>query len=559
MTNQKISSKTNVVEVLDNIIELFKKAVLFIKRSLINNTLQILLFIIFFVLFPSVYYLYTFKMFNIVHNYPILTIVSTLLVFFSCLAIILLKLDPYNKKIDKKIIFKTFYNMFYLMALFLMFSLLFHISKFIVYNGTNMSITISFVILILFLSLRNSYDRENFESLDDETNDLKDGLFTIIKNIIFVIPCYIVDLLEFVKKNVSGLPASSRIISILIFLIIVVFYVFPILKDFVKNSNGITFVQKSTSLEKQVLYLTQKQLKQEIIESKPFARRNLLRRTNDFKTYLERDSSSISDLNKSKIIEGFDKEIHLLDKNIMYDEEIYKMNETEKSLVEKEMEKNRITYDDFSSPDKFKDYILSLRQEDKYYELLNKIGDYNNKKNDFIYQEASSLINLINRTNHIQDYNYHYGLSFWVYFDPQIQTIKTSTDKRGFIMTYSNSPKIFYDYNSKELKITVDDCENKSKKCSENLLYKSKDILFQRWNHFVVNYNYGNLDCFINGNLVLSKGRVAPYIENAFLKFGSDSEPLYKCGICNITYYDTPLNLTSINEIYQSKKTPCDV
>ena len=180
-------------------------------------------------------------------------------------------------------------------------------------------------------------------------------------------------------------------------------------------------------------------------------------------------------------------------------------------------------------------------------------------KNDFIYQEASSLVHLINRTNHIQDYNYHYGLSFWVYFDPQIQTVKTYRNKRGFIMTYSNSPKIFYDYNSKELKITIDDCENQSKQCSENLIYKTKDILFQRWNHFVVNYNYGTLDCFKNGHIVLSKRKIAPYIENAFLKFGSESEPLYNSGICNITYYDTPLNLTSIGEIYQSKKIPCDV
>ena len=185
------------------------------------------------------------------------------------------------------------------------------------------------------------------------------------------------------------------------------------------------------------------------------------------------------------------------------------------------MEKNKITVDDFLSPEKFKEYILSLRQEDKYYELLNKIGDYNNMKNDFIYQEASSLVHLINRTNHIQDYNYHYGLSFWVYFDPQIQTVKTYETSADLFMTYSNSPKIFYDYNSKELKITIDDCENQSKQCSENLIYKTKDILFQRWNHFVVNYNYGTLDCFINGNLVLSKSKIAPYIENAFLKFGS--------------------------------------
>ena len=64
-------------------------------------------------------------------------------------------------------------------------------------------------------------------------------------------------------------------------------------------------------------------------------RRTLLRRNNDFKTYLEKDSGSISDLNKSRMVEGFDKEIHLLDKHMLHDEEMDKMSNTEKSLVEK--------------------------------------------------------------------------------------------------------------------------------------------------------------------------------------------------------------------------------
>ena len=150
----------------------------------VNNTLLTIAFIIFFILFPSVYYLYTFKLFNIVHNYPILSIISTVMAFFSCLTIILLKLDPDNRNFKKKNIFKTLYNVFYLVAIFLLFSLLFHISKFIVYNGTTTSISIAFVIMVLFLSLRNSYDRESQESFGDDVNDAKDGLFTIIKNIL---------------------------------------------------------------------------------------------------------------------------------------------------------------------------------------------------------------------------------------------------------------------------------------------------------------------------------------------------------------------------------------
>ena len=549
----------NTWDKIGRIFTFLKNVLVLLKKSLVNNTVLTIAFIVFFILFPSIYYLYTFRLFNIVRNFPILTIILTVLTFFSCLTVILLKLDPPNNAANMQVFYKTLYNIGYLFALFLLFSLLFHISKFIVYNSTTTSISIAFLVVLLFLALRTSYDRETNNSFNDDVSDIKDSLFTILKNVLFLIPCLIVDFIEWIKKHISGLPRTSYMITVLIVLTILLLYILPIAKELLKSTKGITFVQKSKSLEHQIIYLTQKQLKDKIIQSKPFIKRNLLRKNNDFKSYLEKNSSSIPDLDKSRTIEGFDEEIHLLDKNLMYDDEIDQWDEAEKSLIEQEMDKNRLTFDDFKTPKRFKEYILSLRQEDKYYELLNKISEYNKMKNDFIHQEASSLVHLINRTNHIQDYNYHYGLSFWVYFDPQIQSIQTSQNKRGFIMTYSNSPKIFYDYDTSELKITIENCEHENNRCAENLVYKTKEILFQRWNHFVVNYNYGTLDIFINNNLVLSKTNVSPYIENAFLKFGSDREPLYNCGICNIKYYDKPLNLTNIGEIYRTKKIPCDV
>lgn len=559
MTNKELSSISfDVADLIDKMFTFFSNLFSFLKRSLINNTLLTVTFVILFVLFPSIYYLYTFKLFNIVHDYPIISIFLTLITFFLCLIIILLKIEPKNSNFRFEMIYRTLYNLLYVASILLLFSLIFHVSMFFVYNSTTGSIIFSFTLLMMILSLRNSYDREKQESFEEDVMDMRDDLFVIVKNIIFLIPCYIVDFFEFIKKNISGLPKTSYILKILIVVLIVFFLLIPLLNSLIKNANGLTFVQKSKSLEKTVFYATQRQLKNKIIESKPFLRRNLLRKNNDFKVYLERNRSSISDLNKVRTIEAFDKTIHLLDKNIMYGDELNKLNESEKTLIKQEMEKNKLTLDDFKNFENFKKYILSLRQEDKYYELLNKISEYNKMKNDFVYQEASSLVHLINRTNHIQDYNYHYGLSFWVYFDPQIQTIDTTEEKRGFIMSYSNSPKIFYDYGTKELKITVDDCENINKICSENIIYKTKNILYQRWNHFVVNYNYGNLDCFINNNLVMTKTKVAPYIEDAFLQFGNENIPLYNCGICNIKYFEVPLNLTSIGEIYKSKKIPCE-
>jgi len=196
--------------------------------------------------------------------------------------------------------------------------------------------------LTLFLSLRNSFERESKESLDDDILDMKDDLFVIIKNVLFLIPCYIVDFLEWVQKNVSGIPKPSYILSVCIVLVIVLFILIPMLNSFIKSTSGLTFVQKSKTLEKPVLFMTQKQLKDKLIDSKPFLRRNLLRTNNDFKRYLEKDSGSISDLNKVKNIEGFDKTIHLLDRRIIYDDEINSLSTTEKTLLEEEMKKKQI-------------------------------------------------------------------------------------------------------------------------------------------------------------------------------------------------------------------------
>jgi len=591
MANQNGSTSipTKIINLLTLIASL-------LKRGLINNTLQTISFIILFTIFPTIYYLYIFDVLNFTKDYPIFTIILSIVLFCSCLTIILLKTEPIAKKYDVSVrsFYKTFYNIIFISVLFLCFSLLFHISKFVIYNSTTASIIISFIIIILFLSLRiaRGESKEDAEKFDDELADVGDELFDVIKSVIFTIPCMVIDSIKWVKKNISGLPATSRILTIIISLIIVLFYGVPFLKDFVKNAGGITFVQESKSLENRVLYLTQKELKEKIIESKSFARRKLLQKTDDFKTYLESNSDSISDLNKPITIEGFNKDIHLLDKHIIYGEVMDKMNHSERTLLNEHMKQNGISIEEYfntfnkkigkyndisysnplpfvctdkdisyncSAADKIKHYTTTLRQENKYFELLDKIAQYNNNKNNFVHQEVSNLVHFINRSNHIQDYNYHYGLSFWVYFDPQIQNIQTTNEKRGFIMTYSNTPKLFYDYNTKELVITVDNCENKNKMCSENIIYKSRDILYQRWNHFVINYNYGTLDCFINNNLVSTNTKIAPYIDDAFLEFGRSEEPLYNCGICNITYYDIPLNITTIGDIYQSRKIPCDV
>ena len=138
-------------------------------------------------------------------------------------------------------------------------------------------------------------------------------------------------------------------------------------------------------------------------------------------------------------------------------------------------------------------------------DTLNYISHLNNEKNKFLNQEVSQIVKYINMRNNIHDYNYHYALSFWVYFDSSILR-SDYTNQYSLIMNYANKPNIVFDNDQKELVVTVDDCECKTcnDTCETIEHYRSKNILYQKWNHFVVNYNYGKLDIFINNNLVTS-------------------------------------------------------
>ena len=95
-------------------------------------------------------------------------------------------------------------------------------------------------------------------------------------------------------------------------------------------------------------------------------------------------------------------------------------------------------------------------------------------------------------------------------------------------------------------------------KCDErDIVYRSKDVVFQKWVNFVVNYNYGTLDLFVDTNLVLTQKNVAPYIQNRdnYIQFGSNEEPLKHSGICHVVYYPVPLKLREIKNLYNNK--PC--
>ena len=262
-------------------------------------------------------------------------------------------------------------------------------------------------------------------------------------------------------------------------------------------------------------------------------------------------------------IEGYRDEYHSLDNKDTKLLEIAMLDENEKNILYntiKQDEQAELIFKKISNSDDMKIFLNNyLNKYGFYSSLMNNLNKFNNNSKTFIHQEVSNLIKYVNRVNKVYDYNYHYSISFWLYLDSSLLKQKYG---KGFIMKYADNPTIFYNYETSEIIITISECEKNNNEyvCNDKIIYKTNEILFQKWNNFIINYNYGTLDIFINSNLVLTQPNISPYINKMKnkIQFGDKNEKLLNSGVCKIEYYEKPLNLNNIKNIYKNKDNPCN-
>jgi len=84
-------------------------------------------------------------------------------------------------------------------------------------------------------------------------------------------------------------------------------------------------------------------------------------------------------------------------------------------------------------------------------------------------------------------------------------------------------------------------------------IYISKDVIYQKWNNFVINYDGANMDFFMNGELVGTVANVAPYLYYQEVDAGSVNG--IHGGICNIKYHSKILSKYMIENTYNILKT----
>ena len=202
--------------------------------------------------------------------------------------------------------------------------------------------------------------------------------------------------------------------------------------------------------------------------------------------------------------------------------------------------------------------------------------------------------------NGLTGINYTYAMSFWFYIDSFPPSMNNSYTKSVSIVSYGDQLHVKYysptntlyvtvkedpanvneanigevhdlektitadnisDWESIKTSITNKINEIKGYKgqyeldeSNDRIVFKKTNVLLQKWNNIVLNYSSGTLDVFFNGELVKTAINVVNHntpgaVINDLLSVGTENG--ISGSVCNMTYYKTPIDLLTINKLYE--------
>jgi hypothetical protein len=138
-------------------------------------------------------------------------------------------------------------------------------------------------------------------------------------------------------------------------------------------------------------------------------------------------------------------------------------------------------------------------------------------------------------------FKYHYSLSSWIYINPQPPNTSSAYTKYTSLLNYGNKPNIQYNGKLNSLRVMAQ-IGNAGDLVE---IFETKNIIYQKWNNIVINYDGGNMDVFLNGELVGSKPNVAPYMTYENIVAGS-TDGIHG-GIRNVTYYNSIMKASTVS------------
>jgi hypothetical protein len=195
--------------------------------------------------------------------------------------------------------------------------------------------------------------------------------------------------------------------------------------------------------------------------------------------------------------------------------------------------------------------------------LFNTVSTQGGKQlvNKPVYTDSQYNLGNYVDLNESEDFDYQYAISCWIFIDAAPPNMNTNYTKYTSLLNFGYKPNILYNGKTNSLMITMqqknlnDITENKLTDFDEEgnrIIYINNDILLQKWNNLIINYNGGTLDIFLNGELVKSSIEVVPYYTLDNLTIGEKDG--IKGGICNVIYFSKALTSQNIYYLYNTVK-----
>ena len=178
-----------------------------------------------------------------------------------------------------------------------------------------------------------------------------------------------------------------------------------------------------------------------------------------------------------------------------------------------------------------------------------------------VYTDSQYNLGSYQDLNGSDEFDYQYAISCWIFIDAAGPNMNTNYNKYTSLLNFGNKPNILYNGKKHSFMITMqqknlqDVTKNKITDFDSEgnrIIYINDNMLLQKWNNLIINYNGGTLDIFLNGELVKSSIEVVPYYTFENLTIGENNG--IKGGICNVVYFRHALTSQNIYYIYNTVK-----
>jgi hypothetical protein len=205
--------------------------------------------------------------------------------------------------------------------------------------------------------------------------------------------------------------------------------------------------------------------------------------------------------------------------------------------------------------------IVAYFKTPSIFNMVNTQGG-NQLVNKPVYTDTMySLGNYSELNGGSDEFDYQYAISCWIFLDSAPPNTNPSYTKYTSLLNFNEKPNILYNSSKNSLMVTMQQKDLKNTTNNDildfddngnRIIFIEKNVLLQKWNNIIINYNGGTMDIFLNGELMKSSIGVVPYYTIDNLTIGENDG--IKGGICNVVYFRRALNSSNIYYIYNTVK-----